>query len=94
MSTSLLLFDPSPPVPRAPLLSLPSTRPLEELVAVARGYAEDARASSTRRAYTADFRAFEAWCGEHALASLPATPATVAVFLATLASDGKRPSTI
>ncbi len=95
MPTSLFLFDPSPPVPRAALVpvSVPVT-PLEELVAVARGYAADARANSTRRAYLADFRAFEAWCAGHALVSLPATPATVAVYLAALAEAGKQPPTV
>ena len=37
MPTSLLLFDPSSPVPRAALVSLSPARSLEELVAVARG---------------------------------------------------------
>jgi hypothetical protein len=49
----------------------------------------------TRRAYlTADFRSFEAWCAGRGLVALPATPATVAVYLAALAHGGKRPSTI
>ena len=46
------------------------------------GYAADAKASATRRAYAADFRAFEAWCEGHGASSLPATPSTVCVYLA------------
>jgi site-specific recombinase XerD len=67
---------------------------LEELVASAAGYAADAKSSATRRAYATDFRAFETWCEGHGARSLPATPSTVAVYLAALADAGKRPSTI
>ena len=88
MQTSLLLFAPSPPAPVAKRESL------EELVALANEYAADVRASATRRAYLSDFRSFEAWCAGRGLASLPATPATVAVYIASLANGGKRPSTI
>src|SRR5438105_6722887 len=84
MSTSLLLFPPRP----APLATL------EHLVARANEYAADARASSTRKAYRGDFEAFEAWCAARALVALPAAPATVAVYLAALAEQGRRPSTI
>ena len=88
MQTSLLLF--APPV-LAPIAKVAS---LEDLVASANAYAADVRASATRRAYLTDFRSFEAWCAGRGLASLPATPATVAVYLAALADEGKRPSTI
>lgn len=67
---------------------------LEVLAERAVGYAADSKASATRRAYAADFRAFEAWCSEHGASALPSTPATVAVYLAALADAGKRPSTI
>src|SRR4051812_33121161 len=85
MSTSLLLF---PPRPASPLATL------EQLVARTNEYVDDARASATRKAYRGDFEAFEAWCAEHALIALPAAPATVAVYLAALAEQGRRPSTI
>ena len=41
-----------------------------------------------------DFAAFETWCQAQGLTSMPATPATVSVYLAALAGEGKRPSTI
>lgn len=95
MPTSLLLFELPPPMPQASSSPLsPGVRPLEELVAVARGYFADRRAQSTRRAYETDFRNFEAWCAAHGLPSLPAAPPTVAVYLAALADAGKRPSTV
>jgi len=46
-----------------------------------RYYAARSRAESTTRSYVRDFRYFEAWCAAHDLASLPAEPRTVALFL-------------
>jgi len=57
----------------------------------ARTYAEAARAPATLRAYAADWRAFTAWCTAHSVDALPATPHTVALFLADLAG---RPATL
>ncbi len=80
---------------RSPLLLAGAlATPLEDLVERANVYAADARASSTRRAYLTDFRAFEAWCARQCLTPLPATPGTVSVYLSTLADAGKRASTI
>ncbi len=97
MATSLLLFSPSAlaaPPPKPTLAPAPLTK-LEDLVARAHAYATtETRASSTRRAYLTDFRSFEAWCQAQGLVALPATPATVAVYLAALAGQGRRPSTI
>lgn len=39
-------------------------------------------APNTRRAYTADWRDFTAWCAQHDRCALPALPATVADYLA------------
>jgi len=50
----------------------------------ARAYAEAARAPATLRAYAADWRAFSTWCAAHGVDALPATPHTVALFLAGL----------
>jgi integrase len=99
MATSLLLFAPSvlavSPPKREPAPALLAKLTLEDLVARANAYATtETRASSTRKAYLTDFRSFEGWCQEHGLASLPATPATVAVYLAALAGQGRRPSTL
>lgn len=84
-------------MPRRSALTVASPAPLAplgELVARANGYAKDSRASATRRAYLSDFATFEAWCAKHRLAPLPATPATVAVYLAALADLARRPATI
>jgi hypothetical protein len=59
----------------------------DDEVARARSYIEASRASATRRAYAADWRVFTAWCDGRELVPLPATPATVAVFL-TAMKDG------
>ena len=58
------------------------------------GYADEATAASTRRAYASDWRLFTAWCRERDLVALPALPETVAVFLATQADLGVKPSTL
>ncbi len=51
----------------------------------ARGYAEQASASSTKRAYSHDWRHFTTWADARGLASLPAEPATVAMYISDLA---------
>ena len=47
----------------------------------AREYLADSHAQNTRRAYAADWRAFAAWCADNALEPLPATAATLALYL-------------
>jgi site-specific recombinase XerD len=75
-------------------LPSPTATALASLVERAKVYATDARASSTRRAYAADFSAFEAWCAVHGLASMPAPPSVVAVYLTHLADSGRKTATI
>ena len=53
----------------------------------ARVYMEASRSAATRRAYAADWRQFTRWCGDHRLPALPATPATVILFM-TAMTDG------
>ena len=67
---------------------------LEAEMAAARGYAEAARAASTRRAYMSDWAIFTAWCGAHGIEPMPAAPAAVATFLGREADAGVKPSTI
>src|SRR5690349_2260157 len=67
---------------------------IQEEVAVARAFAEASRAASTRRAYATDWRAFAAWCADRELTALPASPATVAVWLSAGATAGAAPATI
>lgn len=69
-------------------------RALSALTQKTAGYAESGKAGSTRRAYRTDWQDFVAWTAWRELTSLPAEPATVALYLVALAEDGKRPATI
>lgn len=60
----------------------------------ARSFASDARSSSTRKAYAADFAAFRAWADARGLEALPASPATVGVYLGAMADAGRKVATI
>jgi integrase len=71
-------------------LTLPSPGPLSiaaelaGLVDDANALAAESHAESTRRAYLSDFASFEAWCAARGLVSMPALPATVAVYVTAL----------
>lgn len=68
-----------------------------ELAAARRATAEfleASKAAATRRAYASDWRDFIGWTAGHHLDSLPANPEHVAVYLSTLATAGKKLSTI
>ena len=71
---------------------LPST--LRAALETAADLATNSRAASTRAAYAADFRIFSAWCAAQGLCPMPATPATVAAFLADQVEQGMKPSTL
>ncbi|HUV68179.1 MAG TPA: site-specific integrase [Terracidiphilus sp.] len=75
------------------LPDLPADDPLYETVQAAHQYMEEAKAAATRRAYSSDWRHFAQWCDQNGLASLPATPSTVALYLTSLAkpADGEKP---
>ncbi len=55
--------------------------------------ASNSRAASTRTAYASDWRIFARWCETHGLCPIPASPATVAAFLADQVEQGMKPST-
>src|SRR5229473_6548534 len=57
-------------------------------------YGRAEKAAATHRAYATDFAIFSAWCADRAQLPLPASPVTVAAFLAFEAGKGVRPSTI
>lgn len=57
-------------------------------------YALEEKAPATRRAYASDFAHFEAWCATMAAEPLPASVATLAAYLASLADAGRKASTI
>jgi site-specific recombinase XerC len=60
----------------------------------AAAFARAEKAPSTRHAYRSDFALFRAWCAGKGVASLPASPETVAAFLAHEAERGSAASTI
>jgi len=67
---------------------------LDELRDVARVSAEAARAPATERAYATAWRDFGAFCARHGLERLPATPDTVACYVADCKLRGHRYATI
>jgi integrase len=67
---------------------------LRILSETAQTYASAAKAANTILAYKSDWKHFEAWCLEYGCESLPASGDTVALYLADLARQGKRPATI
>jgi site-specific recombinase XerD len=62
---------------------------LQQARATADEYARNSKAANTWRAYQADLRDFAVWCRAHGLDLLPASPETVAAYLADLASRRK-----
>jgi integrase len=91
-----------PADPRPDLLA-PGERPPEDpLFATAEraaAFIQAAKAPATRRAYASDWCHFTAWCAQHQLAPLPATPETVALYLTDLAHPAagetpKKPATL
>lgn len=62
----------------ADLVPLPSVPSLDRV----REYVRASKAPNTLRGYQSDWRAFCAWCEGHGLCPLPATPETVASYIA------------
>ncbi len=62
---------------------------LQETAEQAKEYMRQAKAPNTVRAYRSDWQRFSAWCAQRALASLPASEDTVALYLADLAATAK-----
>jgi site-specific recombinase XerD len=83
MSTSLTIVSDGSNLPAA----------LGADFAAAVDLAKAEKAASTRKAYGTDFRLFKAYCEAKGVSSLPATPETVAAYLAVAAQTAK-PSTI
>ena len=67
--------------------------PAADLEAAA-SFARNEKAPATRAAYRSDFARFTAWCDTKAVPALPASPETVAAFLAHEAEQGFAASTI
>lgn len=62
-------------------LTSPAPTGLQAFADRARDYADQARATNTRRAYASDVRAFAAWCEARGEADMPASPAAVLAYL-------------
>ncbi|NHR07441.1 tyrosine-type recombinase/integrase [Chromobacterium haemolyticum] len=61
---------------------------LQATLEAANAYLGATLADGTRRAYRSDFRIFTDWCSAYSLASTPATPDSIALFLAHQAQSG------
>jgi len=79
MSTALAVLSDAPNLPAA----------LGPDLAAAVDLAKAEKAASTRKAYGTDFRLFTAWCDGKGVSALPASPETVAAYLAAQASTSK-----
>ena len=77
--------------PATPLLEVPLSAKVQ---AETRRYQRSARADNTLRAYRSSLALFSAWCVDRGREAMPATPATVAAFLAAEASAGRAPATV
>jgi integrase len=69
-------------VPATAFSSITGSAGIEAVIAKAKFYVVASSAFSSRKAMASDFRHFETWCRPHGLASMPATPETVALYLA------------
>jgi site-specific recombinase XerD len=77
------------------IVSLPApAASFAEAEAAAADYRRAARADNTRRAYRAAVARFTEWCTAHAQIALPASPETVAAFLAAEAGKGLAVNTL
>ena len=84
------------PMSNLPILqsvTLPSVA-LDRAEDAAAIYARGSRAAATWRAYESDWRIFAAWCHSVDQPALPASPHTVALFLAAQAQLGHAPATL
>lgn len=80
-----------------PLATLPTSGALafgSDEVDSARSYATASKAPRTLAAYRTAWTVFEGWCHSKGLASLPAAPEVLAMFLTARADAGKKPATI
>ena len=67
---------------------------LEDLIEKANDLIRAAKAPSTRKAYQSDFRIFDSWCTQHGLSALPASPQTIALYIASCVVARLAPATI
>jgi integrase len=89
-----MTFSRDPVSPYTPLSQPSPEDPLAPLRALAEDLAIASRAPNTRRAYGSQWRVFEAWARSQGMVALPASGETVALYLAHLASSGRKAGTI
>lgn len=65
-----------------------------DLVESAAGYAKASKAKRTKQRYSQAWAAFSSWCSRNGRNPLPASPATVAAYLAARADAGVKPGTL
>jgi site-specific recombinase XerD len=82
----------SSPLALADVFPVPAA--LAHELAAAVEYAKAEKAPATRKAYGTDFRLFRAWCDEKPVEALPASPETVAAYLAHGVKEGAKASTL
>lgn len=75
-----------------PLTALPAA--LRPLVQDVEQFVAHSLSKNTLRAYGSDWRDFTAWCDDHDQTTLPATPATIALYAAALVRRGRKAATI
>jgi site-specific recombinase XerD len=85
----LTILDPAAP---SALTMADALTPLEAEVVLE--FAENAKATASRRAYASDWQDFAAWCAARGATALPATPAMVCGYISTLAHSGLKASTL
>src|SRR6195952_1042676 len=78
-------------LPEAPVAT--PTAAGQAALAAAQALAKQATAPATLRAYKADWTHYAAWCAAHGFVAVPAAPATVGAYLASLAGS-HAPTTI
>ena len=64
-------------------------RALTSLVDKAQEFAANSKAKNTVKAYESDWEHFTVWCSAHGVASMPAIPGTIALYITDLASIAK-----
>ncbi len=69
-------------MPKAQLTLASNSVELERLIQTANRFIHSAKAPATVKAYRSDWRDFASWCLQHRLTPLPATPETVALYIA------------
>ena len=91
---SIVIATDSPPPDGGPTASVPAlTQAGQAALAAAQALARKATAPATLRAYKADWTHFAAWCTAHGFIPVPAAPATIGAYLASLAGS-HAPTTI